>query len=193
MQTECQTVNVGAIIRDDTEGEDDEAEFPKGAERWEEHGGEESSDARISVTVGVGLIRNRSGRDGQTEHFGEAEGEDETAPRPGESLDARHSAGLINGVIRRIARPARAEAKHRCREREYTPRLGAAAVHVQVAELAAVGEFPQDDEEDYERGDPGVEFVGVYHFVPEDRHEPGRCGDYDYAGVAGDVGVDGVD
>lgn len=56
-----------------------------------------------------------------------------------------------------------------------------------------MGEFAEDDEEDYEGGDPGPEFVVVDYFVAEDGHKPGCCCDYDDACISWDGGVDGVD
>lgn len=38
LQTECQAVDVRAIVRDDAEGEDDEAELTEAAQGGEEHG-----------------------------------------------------------------------------------------------------------------------------------------------------------
>ncbi len=195
LQAEGQAIDVRAVVGDDAEGEDDEAEFAEGAEGGEEHGGEEAADSGIFVAVCVGGVDwvERGGRDCQAEHFGEAEGENEPCVCPRERLDARDAHGLINGIISRIARPAGAEAKNGSRERQDAAGLGAACVHVQVAEFAAVGEFAEDDEEDDEGGDPGPEFVVVHDFVAEDGDEPGRGGDDDDAGVAGDVAVDGVD
>lgn len=56
-----------------------------------------------------------------------------------------------------------------------------------------MGEFAEDDEEDYEGRDPGVEFVVMDDFVAEEGDEEGGGGDDDDARVAGDVLVDRVE
>ena len=38
LQAECQAVDIRAIVRDDAEGEDDEAELTEAAQGGEEHG-----------------------------------------------------------------------------------------------------------------------------------------------------------
>ena len=88
LQTERHAVDVGAIVRDDAEGQNHEAELPEAAEGREQHGREESADAGLFVAVGVAFVDGVEGRgcDGQAEHFGEAEGRDETAPCPKEGF-----------------------------------------------------------------------------------------------------------
>ena len=76
LHAERYAIDIGAIVRDDAEGEDDEAELAEAAQGGEQHGGEEPADAGLLVPFcvagvdGVGNCR----RDGQTEHFGEAKG-----------------------------------------------------------------------------------------------------------------------
>ena len=53
LQTEGQTVDIGAIVGDDAESEDDEAELAEAAERGEEDCGEETADAGLFVALGV--------------------------------------------------------------------------------------------------------------------------------------------
>lgn len=86
------------------------------AEGWEKHGCEEPADAGLLVAVcvtGVNRVERRC-CNSETEHFGEAEGQDETAPCPGEGLDSRDCYGLVYGVIGCVARPACSEAEYRC-------------------------------------------------------------------------------
>lgn len=89
LQTESHAVDIGAVVRDDAEGKDDEAELTEAAEGWEKHGCEKSADAGLLVAVreaGVDCVEGRC-CNGQTEHFGEAEGDDETGICPREGLD----------------------------------------------------------------------------------------------------------
>lgn len=51
LQTEGQAVDIGAVVRDDTEGQNDKTELAKAAEGWEQYGGEEAADAGLGVAV----------------------------------------------------------------------------------------------------------------------------------------------
>ena len=120
LQAECQAVDVWAIVGDDTESEDDKAEFAKGAERWEKYCGEKATNSSILISVFVGHVDGveRCGCDGQPKHFRESEGNDESPPSPGESLDPGYIHRLVDGVIGRVASPARAKAVDGSRERQ---------------------------------------------------------------------------
>ena len=74
LQTECQAIDIGAVIRNDAEREDDKAELTEAAKRGEEHGCEEATDARCLVTIGVVLVVDCGGCDGETKHLGESQG-----------------------------------------------------------------------------------------------------------------------
>ena len=189
LQAEGYAVDVRAVVGDDAEGEDDEAELAEAAEGWEEHRCEQAADPGRVVAVRVGGVDcvQGGGRDGQTEHFGEAEGDDEAAVDPEEGLGAADVGGLVDSVVGCVAGPACAETEDGGCEREDAACFGAAAAHGEVDEFAAVPEFTKDDEEDDGGGDPGVEFVEMHHFVAENRHDPGCCC-YDYdASVAWNI------
>ena len=113
LQAECQAVDVGAVVGDDAEREDDETEFAKSAEGWEEHGSEESTDPGLRVAVYIGSVGCVEGGscDGEAEHFGEAEGKDEAGVCPCEGFHPRDGDWLVDGVIGRVASPACAEAE----------------------------------------------------------------------------------
>ena len=76
LQTEGHAVDVGAIVRDDAEGQDDQAELAEAAEGWEEYGCKEPADAGLFVPLGISGVDRVEGSccNGQTEHFGEAQG-----------------------------------------------------------------------------------------------------------------------
>lgn len=119
LQTQAHAVHIGTIIRDDAEREDDEAELAEAAERGKEDRCEEAADVAALIEPGV-IIRWLEGHgvvghcccDGQAKHLREEEGEDETGPCPGESLDAGDGVGLVDGIIGRVARPASREAEY---------------------------------------------------------------------------------
>lgn len=148
---------------------------------------------RVPVRVGgVDGIQRRC-RDGQAQHFREAEREDQAGVGPGEGLDARDGDGLVDGVVGGIAGPTRPEPEHGRGEAEDGACFGGAGVHGQIGEFARVGEFAEDDEEDDEAGDPGPEFVGVDHLVAEQGDQEGRCRDDDDARISWHVRVDRID
>ena len=62
LQTEGQAVDVGAIVRNDAERQDDETELAEAAERREKHGGQESADAGLFVPVCVAGVDWVEGR-----------------------------------------------------------------------------------------------------------------------------------
>ena len=116
LQAEGHAVDVGAIVRDDAEGQDDEAELAEAAQGREEHGGEEPADAGLLVAVRVASVDgvgNRR-RDGQAEHFGETKGQDETAVCPRKGFDSGDGDRLVDGVVGRVTRPAGSESVNGC-------------------------------------------------------------------------------
>lgn len=77
LETEGQTVDVGAVVPDDAEGEDDQTELAESTQWGNE-------DLMQEPTDGVGFVSGRKcrvvdgrGGDGQTEGLGEHQGEDE--------------------------------------------------------------------------------------------------------------------
>ena len=64
LQTECQAVDIGAVVCNDAERENDEAELTEASERGEEHSCEKATDARLVVAVCVVLIVYGGGCDG---------------------------------------------------------------------------------------------------------------------------------
>lgn len=138
----------------------------------------------FGVTVGrqesVGIVSHCC-CDGQSEHFGKEEGEDETSPSPDESFDTGDGMGLIDGIIGRVARPAGREAEHAGCETQHAACLAVADLHGKIDESARMGELAKDDEEDDERRDPAVEFVVMNHFVAEKGNDESCSGDDDDA------------
>lgn len=133
---------------------------------------------------------HRGGHDSQAEHFGEEEREHQASESPKIDFEARDVHRLVNGVIRRIAGPARSKAEDTGSETQNATGFAVADAHGDVGEGAAVREFSEHDQEDYEAGQPRVVFVGVHHFIAEKCDEK-CCGcDDDDAGPARKVGID---
>ena len=72
LQTECQAIDIGAVVCDDAERENDKAELTEASKRGEEHSCEETTDARLVVAICVVLVVYRGGCDGEPEHFRES-------------------------------------------------------------------------------------------------------------------------
>lgn len=62
LQTEGHAVDIGAIVRDDAESQNDKTKLAEAAKGWEEHGCEESADAGLLVAVCVAGIDRVEGR-----------------------------------------------------------------------------------------------------------------------------------
>ena len=104
LETECHTVNVRAVVGDNGQCQHHEAKLAKPSQRWEENGGQETSDTRLCVSIGVGSINRIKGGscDGQAKHFGEAERNNEACICPQEAFEPRYCDGLVDGVIGRV-------------------------------------------------------------------------------------------
>ena len=111
LQTECQAVDIGAVVCNDTERENDEAELTEAAERGKEHSCEKATDAGLVIAICVVLVVYCGGCDGETEHLGESQWYDKSAPCPGKCLNAADVNRLVDCVVGRIACPARGEAE----------------------------------------------------------------------------------
>ena len=71
LQAEGHAVDVGAVVRDDAQGQHDEAELPEAPQRREQHCGQQAPDPGFFVARRVRFRRHRRGHDGQPEDFGE--------------------------------------------------------------------------------------------------------------------------
>ena len=191
LQGEGDAVDVGAIVPDDAEREHDEAELAEAAQR-RQHLGQEHADIG-AVALGERRVIDGGGDDGQAQHLGEAEREDQAGEGPEEDFGLGAVGGLVDGVVGGVAGPAGGEAEHGGGEGEHGAGLGLAHAHGDVVELARVRELAQHDEEDDEARDPAVVLVGVHDFVAEEGDEEGRGRDDDDAGPAWDGAVDGVE
>ena len=189
-------VDVGTVVCDDAEGEDDEAEFAEAAERGEEYGGEQPARAgrRVAVHVAVVAVVERRGRhDGDAKEFGEEEGDHEADPDGAEDLLARLRDGLVHGVVGGVACPARGEAVDYAAKAQHAAELRGANAHGDIDKVARVRELAQHDEEDDEGRDPAPKFVCVHDLVAEEGYQEGAHGDDEDACPPWDVVVDGVD
>lgn len=196
LRRQADGVQVRAVVGDDGEGEDDEAEAAEArADAGNQHGREEAADPGFIVATLVGVVAVGDGggcHDGDAEHLGEEQGDDEADPGGEEDFAAGLRGGLVDGVVRGEGGPTRAEAVNRGTEGEYVAEFGFAGAHGKVTEVARAGEEAEDDEENDEGWDPGVELVEMDDFVAEDGDEECAYGDDQDASPAGDVVVNGV-
>lgn len=116
LKGEGDRVYVRAVVGDDGEGKDHEAEFAEAAEGLEDCA-EEAAVARRLVPVEVLVvlaIQRRRGVDGDAQELGEEQWDDQAEPGRQEDQAAAAVCGLVHGVIGGVARPARRETVH-CR------------------------------------------------------------------------------
>jgi len=192
LHAEADAVDVGAVVADDGQRDDDQAELAEGAER-REYLRQQAADGVVGVRGRVRRVVDGGGGDGEPQAFDERQGQHQADEDPEEHFGARRVGGLVAGVVGGVAGPARGEAEDRGREGEHAAGFDGARSHGQVGEGAAVGEDAEDDEEDDEARHPGDHLVVVDCFVAEAGDDEGARGDDDDAGPAGDVRVDGVD
>ena len=105
LEGERDGVDVGAVIGDDGQCEDDKAELSESAQGRDDNGSEKSTDARGMVSVYVDivtLIGSHCSRDRCTEHLREKEREGETGVSPDENRFSGSADRLIDGVISSI-------------------------------------------------------------------------------------------
>ncbi len=187
-------VDVRAVVGDDGEGEHDDAELAKAAERGHEDRGQETTDTRVEVGVEVVGVRESRGHDGGTEELGEDQGEQETAEGPQEDAPLGAVDGLVDGVVSGIRGPASRESVHGSRKGQDGASLGRSGRQGKRAvELARVGKLAEHDQEDDQAGNPRPALVHVHDLVAEGADQQGRDGDDQDAGPARDVAVNSMD
>jgi hypothetical protein len=189
-------VDVGAVIRNDTQGQYYYCEFTEGPGVVDQYRSEKSSSSGRSIPILVSIVSvvQSGGRhDRHTEHLCEQERDDKTEPRPKEHLPPRLSARLINGIISSIARPSSGKSVDHRAVRQDRSQFRGAGAPIDSHKVAAVSKDSEKDEEDDCCRDPGPELVGVHDFVAESRDSESQDGDYNNADRALDVAVDCLD
>lgn len=157
LQREGHRVDVRAVVGDDGEREDDQAELTESAERWDEHSCEEATDAGGVVAIHVGVVAavgSHGGADSSTEHLCEDERERQTSEGPEEDRHARTVDGLVDSVVCGVGGPPSAESKDGRSEGENSTSFGLSSAHWEIFELARARKLTQDDQEDDETWDP---------------------------------------
>ena len=116
LQTKGQAVDIGAVVGNNAEREDNKAELAEATQGGKQHCCEKATNTRVVVAIGVGCIVYGCGCNGETEHFRESEGDYKASPCPGEGFDAADVHWLIDRVVGCIARPTSCKAKYACSE-----------------------------------------------------------------------------
>lgn len=128
-------VDVGAVVGDDAQCENDQAELAEAAEGPEEDGAEKTSSAGGCIAICVlvlAAVEGGGGHDGNAEHLGEEEGDDETNPDCEEDLSPGLGARLVHGVVCCVAGPSCCEAVDYTAEAEHAAHLTGAHTHRDV-------------------------------------------------------------
>ena len=128
-------VDVGAVVGDDAQCENDQAELAEATEGPEEDGAEKTSSARGCVAVCVlvlAAVEGGGGHDGNTQHLGEEQGDDEADPDGKEDLCPRLGARLVHSVVCCVAGPSCCEAVDYTAEAEHATHLTGTHTHGDV-------------------------------------------------------------
>lgn len=142
------TVDVGAVVGNDAERKNDQAEFAKATKRREEHSAEQAASSGLLVAVHVPVVTTVDGRCGHnshTEDLSEEKRDDKTNPDGEEDLDSGLVRGLVDGVVGRIARPSGSKAVHNASHGEDRAQLRCSDAHGDIDECAGVCEYAEDD------------------------------------------------
>lgn len=102
LEGERDGVDVWAVIGDDGESEDDEAELTEPTKRRNDDGCEETTNSGGMIPVHVqvvAVVSGHSGSDGCTEHLGEEEREDQASECPAEDGLAGTVDRLVNSIV----------------------------------------------------------------------------------------------
>lgn len=193
LHTERHRVNVRAVVGDDRQCEDDQAELTESAQGGKEDSGEQTTDSRIVITVRESGVVDGGGYDGCAEHLGEQKRESETAESRDEDFGAVGATGLVACVVGCVAGPSSCETEDGCSKREDGAGLRFTNAHRQVGEFARVSKFTENDQEDDEAWNPTPELVCMYDLVAEECHDERRSGNNKHTSEARDIRVDGID
>lgn len=195
---DCQTdgVDVGAVVGDNTQSQNDEAEFAKATKRSKKYSAEETSRSGSLVAICVlvvAVVQRSSGHDRYAQHLSEEKRNDETDPDGKEDLRPRLVTGLVDCVVCCVAGPSCCETVDDTSKAEHTSQFAGAYTHWDVDEGSGVGEDAKDDDEDDGSRNPGPEFIDVDDLVTKERHAQCAKSDDEDTSVAWNIVVDGID
>lgn len=195
LQGQGDGVDVGAVIGDDGQGQDHQAELAESAERLED-GGQQTTVTRGLVAGGVLVVTTvqvGGGEDGDTQHLGEKQGNDQTEPGGTENLATAAGSRLVHGVVGGVTSPASCKTVDGRAEGQDAAQLGSTGIHGKVEEITRVREATQHDEENDAGGDPAPVFVGVNDLVSGEGDEEGAEGNDEDTGKTRDIAVDRIE
>lgn len=194
LQGQGDGVDVGAVVGDNGESQNDQAELAETTQRLED-GTDQTAVTGFGITKGVlvvSIVEGGCGHHGDAQELSEEQGDDETDPGREEDLAAAAVGGLVDCVVGRVTGPAGGEAVHGRAKGETIAQLGGTGAHGNVDKVARVGEGAQHDEEDDEGGDPAILLIFVDNFVTGEGDEEGAEGDDQDTGETRDGTVDSV-
>lgn len=112
LQRQADRVDVGAVVGDNGQGQDDEAELAETAERLK-HGCDQAAVDGGSVAFGVLVVNSvahlRRGHDGDAKELSEEQGNNQTKPCRKEDQTTALGLWLVDGVVGGVAGPAGCE------------------------------------------------------------------------------------
>lgn len=194
MESQRDGVDVRAVVGDNGQGQNHEAELAKATERLK-HGSNQAAVARgriacrilVVVVVGCG-----GGHHGDTQEFGEQQWDDQANPSGEKDLAATPVRWLVDSVIGRIAGPSRCETVNGRPERQASTDLRRASLHRDINESAGVGEGAQNNDKHNTGRNPAPILVNVHNLVSGEGDEESAEGDNQDTGESRDIRVDRI-
>lgn len=195
LRGQADAVDVGDVVGDDGQGEDDHAELAKGSQ-VDEDGADEAAGAGCVVAglvAVVAAVDGGRGHDSHGEHLREQERDDQAEPGPEEDFTSRLSSGLVDGIIGSIRGPACSKAVDNRSKGKNRSHLRRSSLPGNVDEISAMRKHAEEDKEDNQRRDPSDEFVVVHDLVAKGAHEESADSDDGDSSATGHAWVDGLD
>lgn len=189
-------VEVGAVVGNDGQSKDDQAEFAETAEVGNKHRAEEATSARLFVSFIVDVVAavdSSGSHDSNSKELSEEQRNDQAKESPSENLVTALGWRLIDGVVGGVRGPTRGEAVHSSTERKAVAQFRSTNTPRNVHEVSSVSKDAESDEEDDGGRDPRPELVNVDNLVAEESDGECEDGNDDDTSPTRNVGVDSVD
>lgn len=195
LKRERNGVDIGAVVGDNGEGEDNQTELAESAERFH-NSPDDASVSRLSITscvLVVSIVNHGRSGDSDAQELSKEERRDQATKSSQENLAAAAVRGLINGIISGITGPSRSKTIDGCTIGQDRADLSGPGPHGNVPEIPRVSKHAEDNHEDDEGWDPAVELIQVNDLVSSESNEECADGDDQNACKTRNVAVDGIE
>ena len=139
LHSEGHGVDVRAVIRNDREGKNDQAELAKGAKVRDKNRRQKATGAGGRVTSLIDVVATveiSSSHDGHAQHLGEEQREDQANEGTDPHLPLALVRGVVDSVVGSVGGPSSGKAINGAAKAEDTAHFGSTNTHRNVHEIA---------------------------------------------------------